>query len=37
MVAQIAPHFVGEKIPAYGKDNLSFYKHIRYAALLWDI
>lgn len=24
MVAQIAPHFVGEEIPAYGKDNLWF-------------
>ena len=24
MVAQIAPHFVGEDIPAYGKENLWF-------------
>ncbi|WP_286745782.1 hypothetical protein [Roseivirga sp. UBA1976] len=24
MVAQIAPHFVGEEIPPYGKNNLWF-------------
>ena len=28
MVAKIAPHFDGDGIPMYGKDNLWFFNHL---------